>query len=408
MTYEQAVEFYENAGKFRRKPSLDRMKALCRALGDPQDGLRFVHIAGTNGKGSCAAMLASICRRAGKKTGLYTSPHLVDFAERIKVGGVNITHDDVIRLTQHIASVSAAAESSFFDLVTALAFLYFAERNCDIVILECGLGGRFDATNIIQNPLVSVIMPIGLDHTAVLGSTLSRLADEKAGILKPSCPAVCSAQESEAMAVIRSRCKAVGAPLQVVDINQIKSISDSPYGQSFRYRGLSLRLPLLGAHQRENAAAAVETARLLGIGDEAIQAGLAAARWPCRFEIAEKTPPLILDGAHNPHGAAALATALQHYFPNRKFCFILGVMQDKDAGGILAQLIPLAAQILCVTAPSARARDAASLASMVSAVPARACDSPEQALALARTSGLPCCICGSFYLVGHMRRMPKV
>lgn len=407
MTFKQAIEFYEKAEKFRHKPSLDGMKTLCHRLGDPQDALRFIHIAGTNGKGSCAAMLASVCSCAGMKTGLYTSPHLVDLAERIKVGGVDITHDDIIRLTEQIAAASACLPLSFFDLVTALSFLYFAEQHCDIVILECGLGGRFDATNVVKSPEISVIMPIGYDHTAVLGHTLAQIAGEKAGIIKSGRPVVCAAQEPEALAVIQGRCAAMDAPLYMVDINSIQDMQSTPDGQAFSYRALPLELALLGSHQRENAAAAVETARLLGMSDDAIQAGLAAARWPCRFELLRKNPPLILDGAHNPHGASALAAGLREYFPRKKFCFLLSVMADKDIEGILTPLLPLAAQILCVSTATPRALNAEALAALIHGVPALPCASPEDALAMARVSGLPCCICGSLYLAGYMRELLK-
>lgn len=383
---------------------------LCRTLGDPQRSLRFVHIAGTNGKGSCAAMLEAMCRAAGMKTGLFTSPDLVDFSERVRVDGVNIMHNDIARLTERIrAATEAIPPLGFFELVTALGFLYFAEQDCDIVILECGLGGRYDATNVVETPDISVIMPIGYDHTAVLGSALSQIAGEKAGIIKPRCPVVCARQEAEALSVIRQTCRAQNAPLHMVDINSIAPLSDSLDGQSFRYRDRTLRIPLLGAHQLENAAAAIECAQLLGLRDDAMREGLSAAHWPCRLEVIEREPPFILDGAHNPHGAAALAKGLRHYFPNARFCFIIGCMADKDADGILAELLPLAECICCVAPNSERALDAAELASRIKDVPALPYASTAEAIEQARKTGLPVCVCGSLYLTGAIReRMNKL
>ncbi len=377
---------------------------LCRTLGDPQHSLHFVHIAGTNGKGSCAAMLEAMCRASGMKTGLFTSPDLVDFSERVRVDKVNITHDDIARLTERIQAAAEALPSlSFFELVTALGLLYFAEQDCDIVIIECGLGGRYDATNVIETPEISVIMPIGYDHTAVLGSTLSQIAGEKAGIVKPRRPVVCARQEAEALAVIQETCHRRSAPLHVVDINYITSLSDSLDGQRFRYRERTLRIPLLGAHQLENAAAAIECAQLLGLSDDAIREGLSAAHWPCRLEVIEREPPFILDGAHNPHGAAALAKGLRHYFPNARFCFIIGCMADKDADGILAELLPLAEQICCVAPNSDRALSAAELAARIKDIPALPCASATEAIEQARKTRLPVCVCGSLYLTGAIR-----
>lgn len=407
MTYKQAMKFLSGAEKNRLPPTLARMTALCRALGDPQKRTRFVHIAGTNGKGSCAAMLESIFRRAGYRTGLFTSPHLVDFSERIRVNGVNITNDEIALLTDRLEAAAATVPPlGFFELVTALAFLHFAEEGCDAVILECGLGGRFDATNVIDRPEMSVIMPISLDHTALLGDTLPLIAAEKAGIIKPGCPVVSARQEPQALAVIRRRCEELGAPLYEVDINSISPAADSSCDSEFLYRGLSLHTALRGAHQRENAAAAVECALRLGVPSEAIRAGLAGARWPCRFELLRDRPPLIVDGAHNPHGAAALAAALRQDFPDERFCFIIGVMADKDYGGIIAALESVAAQFLCVTPDSPRALDAAALAAHIGPL-ARVCRSSAEALDAAQKSGLPCCVCGSLYLAGELQAQIK-
>lgn len=409
MEHENALNFYLDAIKFSHGPTLELMEELCRRLGDPQKKLRCVHIAGTNGKGSCAAMLSAIFRARGMKTGLFTSPHLVDFGERIQIDGVYITPNQVAALTPRIAKAARDLPPlSFFELVTALAFLHFAEEECDIVVLECGLGGRYDATNVIPASLCSVIMPIGLDHTAVLGRTLAEIAGEKAGILKPGCPAVCAPQPPEALEVIVPSCKELEAPLHLVDIKSISPQSDDLSGQQFHYKNMrNVQLSLLGPHQRENAAAAIECARLLGLEDDIIRQGLANTVWPCRFELAEKEPPFLLDAAHNPHGAKTLIRGLRHCFPGEKFCFILGVMADKDWPGLLPILEPLAAKFLCITPDNPRAMDARELAAQIKNAPAEACESLEDALRRARADGRPVCACGSLYFIGYLRSLLK-
>lgn len=409
MEYENALKFYLDAVKFSHEPTLDLMTQLCRRLGDPQKHLSFVHIAGTNGKGSCAAMLASVLEAAGRRTGRFTSPHLVDFRERIQINGVYINPESMVRLTARIArACEGLPPLSFFELVTALAFLYFEEENCDVVVLECGLGGRYDATNVIPAPLCSVIMPIGLDHTAVLGDSLSRIAGEKAGILRPGVPAVLAPQEKEALEVLRAAAQKVNSPLHLVDITKITPLVHSRSGQIFHYKKVrNIHLPLLGEHQLENAACVLEAARILALPEDAVRWGLFTTIWPCRFELVKKSPPFLLDGAHNPHGAAALVRSLQAYFPGKKFCFVLGVLQDKDWKALLPLVTPVAERILCITPDNPRALPAAELAGTIRDVPAQACDSLEQALDLALESGLPCCAFGSLYSVGYIRQILK-
>ncbi len=402
-----APKFYLDAIKFSHGPRLDVMQELCHRLGDPQKKLPCIHIAGTNGKGSCAAMLAAMLRAAGKKTGLYTSPNLVDFGERIQIDGVYITPSQI---AAHTPAVQAAAEGltppSFFELVTALAFLHFAAERCDVVVLECGLGGLYDATNVIPPPLCSVVMPIAMDHAAVMGGTLESIAREKAGILKTGAPAVLAPQSPEAMDILTGTCQALDIVPQLVDIKQVVPLSASPEGQQFHYKNLkNLSLSLLGPHQQENAAAAIEAAQLLGLSEAAIRQGLREVRWPCRFELVRREPPFIIDAAHNPHGAAALAAGLRQYFPGEKICFILGVLQDKDWPELLPLLAPLAAEFLCITPDSPRALPAETLAAAINGVPAQACESLEEALRLADASGLPCCACGSLYYIGYLRQL---
>ena len=403
------LQFYNDTPKFTHAPGLQVMEDLCARLGDPQKGLKCVHIAGTNGKGSCAAMVSAMLRAAGYRTGLYTSPDLTGPWERMQVDGVYINISDFARVTARVkAACVGLEEPSYFEKITAAAFLWFAEQRCDYVVLETGLGGRLDATNVIENPAVSVIMPIGMDHTAVLGDTLAAIAGEKAGIIKPGCPAVTAVQPPEALAVIRDRAKAVGAPLHEVDIIILSPLSRSPAGQRFSYGGMEdISLPLLGRHQAENACAAIEAGRALGLSGNAIQKGLANAQWPCRFELMKTSPPFVLDGAHNGHGAAALAAGLKEYFPGQRFTMVMGVMADKPWREMLTLMEPLAARFICIAPEGPRALPAAELAAAIQTVPAETADTLSQALSKCRAYGGPVCAFGSLYYIGQLRELLK-
>ena len=401
------LRFYTDTPKYTHEPGLAVMRALMRRLGDPQQMLSCVHIAGTNGKGSTAAMTAAILRAMGRKTGLYTSPDLTELRERIQVDGVYITYDELAPLTARVrAACEGLPEPSYFEKLTAAAFLYFAEAGCGAVVLETGLGGRCDATNIIENPLASVIAPVGFDHTGVLGDTLSAIAGEKAGIIKPGRPVVCAPQQPEALTVISDTSKARGSAFCLVDINNLHISVRSPEGQVFSYRDLrDIRLRLLGDHQAANAACAIEAARILGADEAAIREGLSRAVWPCRFEVFPLEPPVVLDGAHNGHGAASLAAGLRGYFPGQRFTMIMGVMADKDVSAILSVMEPLAARFVCLAPDDSRAMDPAALAGMIRGVPALTAASPAEALALARRFDDPVCAFGSLYYIGHMRKL---
>ena len=403
------LQFYTDTPKFTHAPTLDVMRALMARLGDPQRSLRCVHIAGTNGKGSCAAMVSAMLRAAGYRTGLYTSPDLTGPWERIQVDGVTINQADFAAATIRVkAACAGLPEPSYFEKLTAAAFLYFARRRCDYVVLEAGLGGWLDATNIIEKPAASVIMPIGLDHTAVLGGTLGVIAGEKAGILKSGCPAVCAPQQPEAEAVIRARCQTLGVPLHLVDITKMHPLSHDLTGQRLSYGEMEdVALPLLGHHQVENACTAMEAGRVLGLTDTVIRQGLAAAQWPCRFEYIPGTPPFILDGAHNGHGAAALVEGLRDYFPGARFTVLMGVMADKSWEEMLTLLTPLAERFVCIAPEGPQALPAEALAAAVAArgVPAQATGSLAEALTLCQAHAEPVCACGSLYYIGYLRAM---
>ncbi len=325
---------------------LDRMRAFLAFLGHPERRYPVIHIAGTKGKGSVAALCAGALHAAGYRTGLYTSPHLQDFAERIQVDRTPIPHADLAALVEEIKpSIAQVPYLTTFEITTALGFLYFARRNVDAAVIEVGLGGRLDATNVVT-PLVSVITSLSYDHTAVLGDTLAQIAAEKGGIIKPGRPVVSAPQAEEALDVIRRLCAERDAPLTLVgrDIHY-ESLGHSLDGQSLRIRtqageALEVRIPLLGAHQVVNAAVAATalwTARRegLSVGDGAIRAGFAATEWPGRFEVVRREPPVVLDSAHNVDSARKLAETVNEYFAGWPVVLIVGASEDKDIAQML-------------------------------------------------------------------------
>ena len=363
---------------------LDRIRELLERLGRPQDRLKFVHVAGTNGKGSTCAYLASILSAAGHRTGMFTSPYIERFEERIRVDGTMISPDDLRDVTLAVREhAEAMAEETGdhpteFELMTAVALEQFARCGCDIVVLEVGLGGRLDSTNVIDAPEACVIARIGLDHTALLGNTLAALAGEKAGIVKEGSAVVSWPQEPEAMAVIEHAAAEHGCELRVPDFAQLEEGAvkwedgASPF-RPFSYREWAdLRTGILGSYQPQNATVALEAVDVLRgrgwrISDEAVRAGVAQTRWPGRFEIVEggSSPDrfaIVVDGGHNPQGASALADSLAEVFPGRKPVFVIGVLEDKDYPRMLEDVLPLGSAFVCVTPDNPRALPAHKLA----------------------------------------------
>lgn len=363
---------------------LERIRELLERLGRPQDRLKFVHVAGTNGKGSICAYLASILGAEGYRTGMFTSPYIERFEERIRVDGVMISPDELRDVTLAVREhAEAMAEETGdhpteFELMTAVALEHFARCGCDIVVLEVGLGGRLDSTNVIDAPEACVIARIGLDHTALLGNTLAAIAGEKAGIIKEGSAVVSWPQESEAMAVIEHAAAEHGCELRVPDFAQLEEGAirwedgASPF-RSFSYREWTdLRTGILGSYQPQNATVALEVVSVLRgrgwhIPDEAVRAGVARTRWPGRFEIVEggSSPDgfaIVVDGGHNPQGARALADSLAEVFPGRKPVFVIGVLEDKDYPRMLEDVLPLGSAFVCVTPDNPRALPAHKLA----------------------------------------------
>ena len=401
-----------------RPPTLARTRALLGALGNPEQSLKFVHVAGTNGKGSTSAMLASILTAANYRTGLYTSPHLVRFTERMSVDGVEIADEALITLTDRVlAAADACGEMcTEFELMTALALLYFAEMRCDIVVLEVGLGGRLDSTNVIPAPEVAVITNIGLEHTAILGDTLEKIACEKAGILKSGSRAVLYAQTEEVMRVVRDICREQNIPLTITAPETLETRASSLDGQVFTYRGKgSYRLPLLGDYQLFNAAVALDTVDVLrergwSITDDAISRGLAAVRWPCRLELVRRNPDFLIDGAHNPQCVDALASSLKKLYGGKKLVFLAGVLADKNWQAMFERTLPLAKAFITLTPASERALPADTLTDYLRTRGAQAhsaasmTDGIKKALALAGEGGTVCFF-GSLYAAGEVRQL---
>lgn len=415
MDYKEALEYIDGMQWFGSRPGLERVGELLEKLGHPQDKLKYIHVAGTNGKGSCAAMLASVLKAGGYRTGLFTSPYLFRFNERMQINGQEIGDETLAELISRIKPLAEAMEDhpTEFELMTAAALLWYAEERCDIVVLEVGLGGRLDATNIIAAPEAAVIMNIGLDHTAVLGDTVEKIAEEKAGIIKPGCGCVLYPQSESVEAVIGQKCREMGAPLRKAELSQIKSEFDSLDGQVFSYKGDGYALPLLGTHQLRNAAVVLETVELLRekgwkLAQEDVEHGLYAVNWPARFEIVHEEPYFVVDGGHNPQCAQTVAENLENYFKDYRRVLLLGVLADKDYDSLTAVLAEKADEFICAAPNSDRALPAEQLAEHLKKYgkPVAACgsikDGVSAALEAAGKSGMVCAV-GSLYMAGEIR-----
>ena len=416
MNYDQALAYIHAVHWQSHKPGLDRIRTLLEALGNPHQKLQFVHIAGTNGKGSTAAMVDSCLRAAGYKVGMFTSPFINRFNERIQVNGIPIPDQDLVQLVEQVQPAAQAMEDvpTEFELITALGMLYFIQQHCDIVVLEVGLGGALDSTNIIPPPACAVITALGMDHVKELGPTLADIAAAKAGIIKPGSPVVSYGGEPEADKVIADTARAQGAPLTVVDFSRLQLRSASLDGLVFDFDGLEgLTLPFLASYQARNAAVAITALRALrgrgwNISDQAIRQGLAQVRWPGRFELLRRDPPFLLDGSHNAHGMRATVASLRERFPGEKFVFLISIMADKDWDKMLQLLLPLAKCFVTVTAPSPRAIPAPDLAAQIRAMGGVAEPSDTIPAGVARADALaaggPVAALGTLYFSGDVRR----
>jgi dihydrofolate synthase / folylpolyglutamate synthase len=409
MTYTNAIQFLYSLRWFGAKFGLSNTLKLAQLAGNPQHQLRFIHVAGTNGKGSTCAMLESIYRAAGLRVGLFTSPHLVAFGERIQVNRRSVSEAEVVRLVEEIQPLlkefSAEHHPTFFEVVTVMALRHFAEQHCDLVIWETGLGGRLDATNIVT-PLASVITNIQYDHQKWLGETLPSIAFEKAGIIKPGVPVITGANAPEAFAVIRDTARERKAPLTLV---RPEEAGQPPLN--------TLRLPLLGEHQKMNAAVSLATVRTLipqiPVREDTMRAGLARLHWPGRLQVVSRPSgqKLLLDGAHNIGGVESLAAALQQYFPGSRPSLVLGILRDKDWPKMCEILAPLAGRILLAPVHSERTAEPHTLAEVCHRANAQAqvIEAPSLEAALAETAHDPfVVIAGSLYLIGEAMELLRL
>lgn len=419
MTYQEALQKISSLLRFGVRPGLERISKLLALLGNPQNGLRFVHVAGTNGKGSTCAMLSSVLTQCGCKTGLFLSPYVLDFRERMQINGWMIPQEDLARLTQAALPLVEKMERdgevvTEFEFITAVAMCWFAESDCDVVVLEVGLGGRFDATNVISVPLVSVITAISLDHTAILGDTVDKIAFEKCGIIKEGgVTVVFPEQAPEAMAVIEETAGRRHNRLLKADPKMLSEVSSDLRGTRFVYRGALFELPLIGEHQVKNAATALTALAVLGqkgfvLPLEKIQAGFRVVRFPARLELLCERPVFLLDGAHNPNGAAALAAALRKYLPGCEITAVMGMLADKDSRAAIGNLAGVFSRVITLTPDNPRALNGRELAERWQefSVPAAPMDDPgaavKRALSLAGADGAVV-VCGSLYLAAQLR-----
>jgi dihydrofolate synthase/folylpolyglutamate synthase len=413
-----ALARWERAGM---RLGLERIEALLGALDRPEAALRIVHIGGTNGKGSVAALATAIFQAAGLRTGLYTSPHLLDVAERIRIDGVPVSRETLGRHAAPLGTWLEAGSATFFEAMTAVALAAFREAAVDVAVLEVGLGGRWDATN-VGRPLVSVVTRVDYDHQEFLGRRLEEIAGEKAAIIRGGV-ALSAAQAPEAMAAVEMHCRAVGVPLLVEGRQlMVQAVASDLGGHRLRLRGPDwayddVRLALPGLFQLGNAVLAVGAARAfaeasgLPVSEAAVREGCAAVRWPGRFQIvpgAAGRPTLVLDGAHNPAGATALAASLRHHFAGRRLALILGISADKDRAGILKALAPLGGRIYLAPATHPRATPPHELLAQLPPVDADVALAGSPAEALERALGAPgvdvVCVAGSLFLVADALR----
>lgn len=439
LNYNRALDFIHGLNRFGTKLGLHNITKLLELLDNPHRNMKIIHVAGTNGKGSTSAMIDSILRSAGFKVGLYTSPYLEVFNERMRVNGENISNNDLARLTDKVREkVIYMRENNLgspteFEVVTAIGFLYFKEQAVDFLVLEVGMGGRLDATNVVT-PLVSVITPISLDHQQYLGSTLKDIAREKCGIIKPGIPVVTGPQEDEAMAVIEETCgvmkcsltKVVNAKDRTPNTASYQYVAGGVKGMTFDlttqktdYQGL--QIGLIGRHQLDNAATAVSAVELLSsigvnIAKDAIYMGLRKVKWPGRLEVMGEKPTILIDGAHNIAGIKTLKTALEQYFYDKSKILVIGILEDKDYEEMLKELIPMADTVICTAPDNPRALSATRLSEAVanifqkSQIKVYAEEKIENAVKLAYSLAAAedmIVFAGSLYMIGHVRTLLK-
>ncbi len=394
MNYIETLEFIHSVSWKGSRPGLERTIELLSLMGNPEKKLKFVHIAGTNGKGSTASMTANILEKAGYTVGLYTSPYIFTFNERMRVNGENISDDELVSVTEFVKPLAEKMEDSptEFELVTCIAFEYFYRKRCDVVVLEVGMGGELDSTNVIDSPEVAVITNIGLDHTDFLGDTLEKIAETKSKIIKENSIAVLYPSTDGVKSVVEKRCLDVNAMLKIAEFDEMKPKSASLAGQLFDFKDFkNLKLPLLGRHQLNNTAtvfAVIEALREKGwnVTDKNIINGIESVRWQGRFELVSENPTFVVDGGHNPQCAAALFENVKEYLGDKKLVVLTGVLRDKDFESMYADMATLTSEFVTVTPPNPRALSATKLADYLTrfSKPVTSADSIEEGVKLAK------------------------
>ncbi|MDR1537578.1 MAG: bifunctional folylpolyglutamate synthase/dihydrofolate synthase [Clostridiales bacterium] len=413
-----AIEFFESVSWRGSHLGLERIGKLLSLLGNPQEKMKFVHVAGTNGKGSACSMMSSVLTCAGYRTGLNISPYINIFNERIQVDGNPISGVDLAQAASKVKkaySLMKDEEPTAFELITAAALQHFHDAKCSISVMEVGLGGRLDATNIIPNPEAALIMPISLDHTEQLGSSLKEIASEKAGIIKPGGAVASSPQEESAASVLRDACAKRGASLKFISRQDLKIKSDTLDGLVFDYGEFKdLHIRLLGRYQPENAAVVAEAVKILrnggwSISDDAFREGLLKTQWPARFEVVSSEPAVIIEGGHNPQCADACARNLIYYFPGKKVIFVSGIMADKDYYSVYSRIAPIASKIYVAAIDNPRAMPNDELKSHLKdmGIDASLCANVEEGIKAALSQANKddvICVFGSFYIAGAARK----
>ena len=422
MTYQEAIDFIHAADWKGSVLGLERIQELCERLGNPQNDLKFVHVAGTNGKGSTSVMLSTILAEAGYKTGLYTSPHLQKYNERIKINGVDISDEDLISACEEVKAAVETMEDvpTEFERFTAIALVYYKKCKCDIVVFEVGLGGRMDSTNVIPAPELAIITNLGLEHTDVLGNTIEKIAFEKAGIIKPGCSVVLYHQSPEAMGVVAEKARECGCSLTITAPEEQKLVSADLFGQVIDYRARKgLTLALIGTYQYANSAVVLDAVDALcergyTISEDAVSAGLRKVRWPGRFEVLSRNPLVLLDGAHNPNGVEELAHCVAEFLPNQKVTFAFGVMADKDYRQMINIIKPYAHSFIALGPKYYRALSSDKLTEAIKEetnLPVTDGGSVENGVKMAfkEAEKRPVVIFGSLYQVGEvMDTLPEI
>ena len=422
MNYTEALEYIHSIDWRGSRPGLSRVTELLDKLGNPQDSLKFIHVGGTNGKGSFCSMLSSVLTASGLKTGLFTSPYIESFNERMMINGCPIPNNELADLTQKLSIIADKMDDppTEFELITALAMLYFKQNNCDIVVLEVGLGGRLDATNIIKNPVLSVITGIALDHTAILGDTAEKIAYEKSGIIKKGRPVLlgCATSKehiSEVEKAISDTTLLRSSRLFKTDINEIKIHCETLEGSVFDYKHRkNVKIPLLGTYQVQNAAnvlEAIDILNLIGytISEEDVEIGLLNSKWKARFEKICDMPSVFFDGSHNPQGVSETVRSIKEYFSNEKAIVVTGVLSDKDYMSMSEMIAEIACEVYTITPDNPRALSAKALADIYTdlSIPSLACESVDfavdTAINRAGETGVPIFVLGSLYIYGEVK-----